>query len=793
MSRMMNWLLGLDLDGPITNLTVALRMGWPGLVVLLLVLAAVGYACLLYFRERALKKRKRVLLACLRAAMYALIVLLLMEPALSVQSAVKLRRNVLVLVDVSDSMNIADVRRTPAEIESAAKALGLMPYDSAAFVVTETIRAQAAKADRLKMAQAVLSKVQPAIFEKLGQDYAVHYFTFGDELRPIASDTAAAPRELLDAKAADKTTRLGDAISKAVDSFSGRPLAGVVVITDGASNEGLEPLKIAGRMKERAVPLYMVGMGLPNPPDVKLVGPVVSDVVFVEDKAPVRVQVVSKGYTSQPAAVTLSLDGKEVEKKTVVLNGETQFVELTLAPKEKSPAAKLEVAVQRLDGEVTHDNNRVTKTVRIIDDKIKVLYVEGKPRWEYRYLRRVLLRDHRLDVKFLMTEGDRELARASDEYITEFPLDARKAFDFDMVIVGDVPSSYFSRAQIERIREMVDKHKGSLLMLGGRDHNPASYIGTPLEDLLPVKLTVEPRLKLREGVTPKVTEDGFRSAVATLEVPEEKNQQVWSVVKPLYTVPAVAGAKAGATVLVELSESPLAREVYPLVAWQRFGGGKTMLVATDDLWRLRYKTGDKYHARFWGQAIQFLTLAKVLGGNQRVTIETDQSTYRQGQRVTVAATVLDDAYAPANFSHYTVKIMGDDAAQMQTLRLEPVAGMPGAFQGFYSPSQPGRLKIGPQPKDKDIANIAEIEVEATSLERLEPGMQEGLLKKMAELADGRFYTADNVVDLLKAIAGEQRVMVVRKEISLWDHWPVLVGLLMLATVEWVLRRRSDLI
>ena len=791
---MLERLLGLDEVGDVTYFELLLRSPWPRLVVLALILVAIAYAIFLYRRETSLPRRGRVVLGVCRAAVLSLLVLALFEPILGLEMTVKQRRTLLVLLDTSESMTTRDPRRTEDELKDAALALGSVPFADAAKPLPESARVDAAGAPRIDLARGLLARPTANLFEHLGENYTVRYFGFGERLEPTEGKGESAPEALRAAPAAAKVTRLGTALQEAVDRNTGQPIAGAIVLTDGISNDGLEPLAVAQRLGERSIPIYPIGLGLPQPPDVRLRHLLVPDTVFHKDRVPVRVEIVSSGYANRTANLSVSIDGQQVAAKAVNLSGAAQFEELQFIPETKSGTVKLEVAVSPQPGEITDANNRLAKTVRIVNEKIHVLYVEGKPRWEYRYLRQVLLRDHRLDVKFLLTEGDRDQALASDQYLVDFPEDAAKAFHFDLVILGDVPASYFARAQLARIEELVQKHGGSLLMLAGSRHAPVSYVGTPIASVLPVRLRTEGWQDVEESVTPVVAEGAGESAVMTLEVPAARNQELWALVHPLYKLPILEGAKPGATVLATLSRGATRGEPYPLIAWQRYGSGKSLFVGTDQLWRLRFKQGDKYHARFWGQAIQFLTLSRLLGENKRIQIETDRQDYRTGQRIQVNANVLDETYTPVKTPAFAVALdRTEPTRQTATLRLEPVPNIAGLYQGFFTPDQPGRYAVRAPGTDPAVAGTAEFTVTASPLEQLERAMQEEQLRRMAGASGGRYFAVRDLGDLEKVVAGEQRTDVIRRERELWDLPIVFAALLALLGVEWFLRRKYDLV
>ena len=790
----MGRLFGLDNTQSVTYVELLFQESWPRLVILALVLAAIGYAVFLYRRETALSVPLRTLVAVLRAAALSALVVAMFDPRLGLEMIVKVRRTVLVLLDVSESMTTRDARQSGDDLKDAALALGTMPFDQADGPVPESARAEAASAPRTDLARGLLSHPTMNLATRLGEDYTVRYFGFGERLRPAEGKGETAPEALLAMEPTGKVTRLGSAIREAVDRSAGEPVAGVIVLTDGISNDGLEPMGVARRLGERGVPVLPVGLGLADPPDVRLRSLIVPGTVFHKDRVPVRVEITSGGYAKRTANLTVSLDGREVAGKAVSLSGAGQFEEILFIPETASGSARLEVAVSTLPGEIATANNRLAQTVRVIDEKIKVLYVEGKPRWEYRYLRQVLLRDHRLDVKFLLTEGDRDQAVASDLYLTDFPEDAAKAFHFDLVILGNVPSSYFSRAQLARIEELVQKHGGSFLMLAGHRHAPLTYIGTPIASLLPVRLRAEGWRDVADAVHPVVADDAADSAVMLLEAPAVRNQQLWSLVRPMVKVPVLDGPKPGATVLATISRGARPGEPYPLIAWQRYGSGKSLFVGTDQLWRLRFKRGDKYHARFWGQAITFLTLSRLLGENKRIQIETDRQDYRTGHRIQITANVLDELYEPVAAPSYTVQL--DQTApgkRSRPIRLEPLPHVPGLYQGYVTPQEAGRYTVRAAGADPALANTAQFTVADAPLEQLEKAMQETLLRNMAQASGGRYFAVRDLGELEKTIAGDRPTAVERTEKPLWDLPIVFLALLAFLGVEWLVRRMHDLV
>ncbi|MDP6209436.1 MAG: hypothetical protein QGG01_14075, partial [Roseibacillus sp.] len=294
------------------------------------------------------------------------------------------------------------------------------------------------------------------LLDQLEDRYDLRFFTFDSQLRsedpratPEAPDdgTDAAPLHL----AEGESSQIGNAIEDAVDRFSGQPLAGAMVISDFAWIEGKDPVNVARRLKERRVPLYTVPVGLPAPPDIHVRGVIAPEVVFKGDRVPLRVKIESRGFAGKPVQLYFRVNDEEKESKQITLKDGIQFEEFMFIPEAESGTLDLDFNIKLQEGEITEVNNAASHQVRILDEKIKVLYIEGMPRWEYRYLRWVLLRDPRLQVQFLMTQGDPALAASSPLHIGRFPEDPKEALKYDLIILGDVPASFLNAAQTQLI------------------------------------------------------------------------------------------------------------------------------------------------------------------------------------------------------------------------------------------------------------------------------------------------------------------------------------------------------
>ena len=769
---------------------------------LLVIIGVVAATFLLYRRERGLKLGLRICLMTIRVTILLLVVAALFEPTVALKETHEGKRSLAVLVDKSQSMTIRDQRKTLEDIEDAAVALGFLPLagtgEARPDLNTKQLNAIAA-ASRMDLARSLLSKTAAPIFDSLSEDLDIRYYAFGESLAVLGDDGSDAREKIAAIEAQDRGTSLAEAMREAASANRGNSLAGIIVLTDGIETGDRQPEAVAYDLGVRGLPVFTLPIGISEPDDVSIRNVIVQDVAFVGDTVPVRVQIRSKGYEKRSTDVVVKFDEKEVARQTVLLEGGLQYVDMAFDARVKAKGAVvLEVIAEAFADEATPQNNRTAKSIRVVNEKIHVLCIEGSARWEFRYLRAILKRDPRINAKFIATSADNDLAMQSSDYIARFPEDAEAAFKYDLVILGDVESSFFTEGELARLEELVKERGGSLLMLAGPKFSPSSYEGTAVERMLPVKFNGKDKwLDIGKSVHPVLTPEGRSSLVLTLEMNRDRNDRLWTHVAPLDRLPPLLEPRPGASVLATLSDSGSRVTPYPLISWQRYGTGKCMLMATDRLWRLRFRTGDKYHWRVWSQCIQFLTLSRLMGEHKQIRMETDRVSYPEGDQVRIYAEVLDDGYEPVLQSRYDVFVRAvsenDEESNPRTVSLSPDSSRPGLYVGYFAPPGKGRYRMQAKEEDLDFANTIEFQVADISAEMASTDMELERLKRIAELSNGKCLRLSEVGSLSSSIDRSRTETTSRTEQSLWDNWLFALILIALTGCEWIVRRRYDLL
>jgi len=794
---MSNWL---------TNFTGIKELMWGRPAPLVLVIAALAAAVVLtlflYRRQRGLPGRIRVGLAVARLIVLLLVLVTLFEPMAAIERPQQVKRRLPVLVDVSESMSIKDQRKRPADVIEAAVALGMLPADETGDMLKASMalgakqREAIAAASRVELAGSLLSESARPILDELSQDLDVGYYVFGTTLRMLGENGHLATNALSGLLAEETGTSIADSLEAVAGSGRDAPLAGIVLLSDGLDTSSRRAESVLHDLGIQGIPVYPVPMGLADPDDVSIRNIVMQEVAFSGDKVPIRVQIRSKGYEKRRASIDVRLNGRSVATRGVKLAGGLQFEDIFFnVDIHEKGAAKVEIAIEPFSDEATAENNVVERSVRVVNERINVLCIEGSARWEYRYLRAMLKRDPRINATFIATRAGAAIARNSEEYIERFPGRREDAFKYDLVILGDVDSEFFTGDEFLRLEELVRDRGGSLLMLCGARYSPTSYAGTPVEKMLPVRFEPEGEWEdVDDAVFPMLTPEGRGSLVMTLEMDQEANDDVWSRVAPLDRIPPLLGARPGATVLTTLSDAGGRGGRYPLVAWQRYGTGKCMMMGTDRLWLLRFKTGDKYHWRVWSQSIQFLTLSRLMGEHKRIRLETDRATYPVDGQVQLYAHLLDDRYEPIMQAGFEVRVIPLDVAGAppQSVALRPDAAHPGLYEGFFSPTRAGRYRVESSSGDRVLANTTEFQVTDVEPEMANTDTQLGRLRRIAEMSGGKCLSMVQLDQLAGLLDLDPHETTVTAEVPLWDNAWIMLLLVALMGAEWIVRRRYDL-
>jgi len=792
-----------------SDLSVALRgSASPALVALLL--AALGALAWWLYRQspRALPASRRRLLTGLRILFLVLLGLVFLRPVLAFTVEGSVRRLLVVLLDQSASMGIADARTEVEDRKRAALALGALDPTNG---LSQPLAGEVSRFDglpRLGVARAALENRRLNLLPRLERDYTLAPFAFGQSLvepdgatvSNRTSGAAAGPTWLADWKSASAHTALGDALRALLIRQRGQPLAGVFVVTDGANNAGAPPRDVAEMLKREGVPLYLYGVGVASPRDVIVASLLAPEVAFARDEVPVAVRVRSQSMNGRSAVLRLLLNDQAVAEQPMQFGADgEQVVTLSFIPPARGDYT-LAAHIEPGGDETVRDNNSVSQSLKVVDTRVKVLMVEQAPRWEFRYLQAMLQRDRRVELRCLLFEADPALARASNSpYLAQFPARKEDLFSYDLVMLGDVEPRHLTPSNLENLHEWVGKFGGALITIAGRRAMPAAYRRTLLEAMLPVELDalspIEPvgDPPHERPIRLELTANGRRSPMLRLSDREDESADLWREMPPVYWVARVARAKPAAEVL--LVDPDPARESrfgkMPALALQPYGLGQVLYVGTDNTWRWRRNGGDVYHSTLWAQMIHRLTVQRLLGGSKRTQLTCDRQNYMTGERVTVFARLYTPAYEP--LEEPTVRgIYGPregDTTRRGEVTLRALPDQPGLYRGEFAAPAPGHYQLF---TEHDVNTPLEFHVNEPRAEWMDTALNQGLLNELARVTGGAFLREEDLFRLPDLLAARAQTVKSPLEIELWCS--PLYYLLMLGALaaEWTLRKRSQL-
>ncbi|MGF1450328.1 MAG: hypothetical protein ACFB20_13045 [Opitutales bacterium] len=737
-----------------------------------------GAVVYLYRRtERRITPARRLTLMGLRIAVIAYVLALLQQPLLTLYVEDAIRRLLVIGVDNSSSLKIEDKRTTQDALRVALALDAIDPTRGLSQNVTgSTDRFNSVS--RLEVVRAVLSNERMDLLPRLEEKFDLAFFSFGERLQEMTTPTFEDDdRPLTDFAAESPRTYLGTSVREILNRKRGQPVAGLFLLTDGASNGGLPPDSAAAQAAEEAVPLYLYGVGVTTPRDIVVSQLFVPEVATVDDAVVASIRFRGQDLQYFPATVELRLDGRVIASQQVEFTGQEQSLELEFVPRQTGDF-NLEARIAPIADETSPENNAQKARIRVIDTQINVLLVERAPRWEFRYLEALLARDRRIDLDIFLLEAHPSLADdANSPYITTLPERREDLFEYDVIILGDVPPETLGEAQLNAIKDWVSQFGGGLVLLAGRQHNPWAYTRGPIAELLPVELgTDRPGQAgsfFDQPVALNITPAGEQNPMLQLQSGGAANLDYWNTLPPLFWVANVSQAKPTAEVLAV--DPSLVRATrfgpMPVVALQGFGLGAALYVGTDNLWRWRAQDGGEPHVRFWSKVVQRMALTRLLTSSELSQVNFQRNDYVAGESLQVFARLFRPGYLPFREPQVPVTVSYTplpDAADLEPRQwqvfLQPVAGQEGRYQQQIVATQPGTYAVS---VDHDPEARVETLVTQPLFELGETSMNEALLRRMAETSGGRFFREEDLhrlPDLLNAEAEKVRTPV---DVEVW--------------------------
>jgi uncharacterized membrane protein len=724
------------------------------------------YALWTYRRLVALRGRDRTVLLGVRLAMFAVLLFVLLRPMLLLKVAVPQQNFVGILLDDSRSMQIGDNDGKPRSD----------------FITQE------------------LGRTDAPLLTALGKRFQLRVFRF--------SSTAERLQSTGDLKFEGTGTRLGDAFDRARQELSGLPVAGLVLASDGSDNSDKTLDESIAALKAQAMPVFALGVGRDR---------LTRDVQITRVETPRRalkgaslvldVVVTQVGYAGVKVPIFVEDEGRIVSSQDIVLpgNGEAQTVKMRLKASDAGARIlKFRIPVQ--GGEEVAQNNQREALIDIHNRREKVLYLEGQPRPEPKFIRQATADDDNLQIVLLwrtaeatVTVPDKYLRLGVDgpeELQNGFPATREELFQYRGIILGSVEASAFTPEQQRMLEDFVDVRGGGLLALGGeRAFSEGGWAGTPLADALPVVLdraSRGPQYPPAELVV-RPTRAGANHPSTQITDVAEGDAAKWRDLPTLTSLNPLVETKPGASVLLTGTDARGREQV--VFAYQRYGRGKALVLPVQDtwLWRMHSKIDvkDLTHHTFWQRLVRW----QVDGVPDRVMASATPDRVQRGEPLTLMAEVVDPEYKGINDGRITARITSP-SGKTEEVPMDWTVEHEGEYRARFTPSEDGlyRVSVGGSTRDgrETGRGTTTVRVAPSDAEYFDAAMRSSLLQRVADETEGRYYAAKDAASVVDAITYSGKGLTVVEERELWDMPVVLILLLALMAVEWGYRRSRGL-
>ena len=645
---------------------------------------------------------------------------------------------------------------------------------------------------------------------RLGEKFDVRLLDIeGAEAKKIWQPTrkdSTAPTSI--PKPVGDITNLATALKTTASVEEKQERGAIVLFSDGQHNEGESPVEVAKILAGRGIPIYTVGFGSQvRPRDlavVKVEGP---ESVFFEDRIQGQITLKDDLPPGLPFTVMVQDGDKVLWQQQLVSDGSnvrkvpfsfpiSESVQERLKNKSAGTeiaavALELKVSASAVQGDSEPSNNTGSLRVRALTQKRRILLLDGRSRWETRYLRNMFERDEQWQINTVIagaTAGERGFPRGEKD--GQFPNDLALLLPYDLIIFGEIARADFKDEELTWIHDFVASRGGAIIFIDGARQRFKEYAGTPLAPLFPVEWK---GADVRDGITKlTLTERASTLAPFALSAERSQNIEVWGTLHPPHWLSG-ATALPGAETLVQAEAGG---QKIPAVIYRPFGAGKVLYQAFDDSWRWRYEVADQHHVRYWNQIANWLAELPFAVRDKLISLDAGALTYRPGDAADIRVRLRDGEGRPVTNAAVDA-VLSRDGKRVATIRLSPDENAGGLFRGRTSGLEPGSYEVA-----VESAAIAEHDAKARTGFKVEPletgeltqlSLNEELLRQMSAVTGGEYLREENIDRLADLLAPISEGRVVESDTVLWQSYWWFLPIVLLLTVEWIIRKRVGML
>jgi len=734
---------------------IVLAGGWPVWLLVLAIVAGAGFMGYLLYRQRnetLIKGYRQIAIWGLQSALLGLLLLMLWQPALSV-TALKAQQNVVaVIIDDSKSMGLVE--------------------------------------DGSSRREKAIRSLDGGLLKDLREKFQVRLYRTGERLQKID--------KLEQLNSSDRATRLADSMKEVVAEAGSLPIGAVVLVSDGAENSGGIDLETIQEIKRRQIPVHTIGVGREK---------LIKDIELSEAQTPAKALQDSRlsalvtfrqyGYAGQKGKLTLRESGKVVASQDVVFKQDgVQQTESALFNAGSAGAKNLDLQIDPLPGEENTLNNKLTRVFDVSSAKPRVLYVEGEPRWEYKFIRRAMEEDKTMELVTLLRTTPNKFYRQGignpKELENGFPTTVDELFGYQAIVLGTVEAAWFTPTQQELLHRFVDKRGGGLIFLAGRaSFSDGGFAREPFIPMLPVTLPERKGTFHRDPATAELTVAGRDSLICRIEENADRNLERWKTLPYILGYQELGVPKPGALTLAEMTAGGKAKQ--PLLVTQNYGRGRTAAFAGAGTWRwqMLQPLADKSHETFWQQFLRW----SVTGTPTQVQASLSKSMLADESKVRFRAEVRDKSYQPAGDASIVARIIGPNGTGSE-VTMTPVPTESGVFEAEYNAEREGSYVVemiarkGVEELGRDVATFRR---EDGVAENFHVEQNRELLEKLAQQTGGTHRGVADARKLGADISYSDAGITMRETKDLWNMPLFFLLALALRGSEWMLRRKWGVI
>ncbi|MBC7924901.1 MAG: hypothetical protein H7039_04520 [Bryobacteraceae bacterium] len=728
---------------------VLLAARWPVWLLVVLILVVAAALAWPLWRSRGVKapRVKPVAIWLLQTVMVALLLVLLWQPALSVAT--------------------------------------LRPQQNVVAIVMDDSRSMGLKEDSVSRSERLKQSLSPAVLADLQKRFQVRLYRLG--ARPERIDSIAALRN------DNSSSRLAQGVQQIAAEAASLPIGAIILMSDGADNAGGIDLETTNQIRRHRIPVHTVGFGKERADhDIEITGVELPQRILANSRLNAVVSLKQWGYANRAVKLVLKDGDKRLATRDITLRADG-FEQTEAVPFNSGNAGirTVQATVEVISGEENDKNNAVTRLLAVDAARPRILYIEGEPKWEYKFLRRAIEQDQGLQLISMVRTTQNKFYRQGidkpDELEQGFPGTVDELFGFQGIIIGGVEANYFTPTQQELLKQFVDRRGGGVLWLGGRGGlSDGGWAASPLAELLPSVLPSSKNAFQRDAAFVELTDSGRESLLCRLEEEPSRNADRWKKLPYLANYEDPGSPKPGAVVLAEMT---IGKKRLPLLITQNYGRGRTALFATSGSWRwqMQQPLEDLSHEMFWQQMLRWL----VSGTSGQVTSSSSRSLYADEQSVPLRAEVRDRNYIPAADAHVEAHVIRPDgSSETVLLRQDPATA--GLYTATLDASSTGSFVVetvarrGDQELGRDAITFRR---EDGVAENFGTGQNRELLQKLATQTGGRYWQPGEMSKLGSDIAYSEAGISIRETRDLWDAPIFFLMALMLRSGEWLLRRK----